>query len=78
MDTPYLGIWTNRKRQKCGFAEESWYCGNQILREVHSKLDRSEAYKFVEGGVHNNGKFVRVGNIRDKEKLYKMAVTGNG
>ena len=58
----------------CGFAEEGWYCGNQILIKKHLDISREEGYKHVIGAIHNNGKFVRVSNIRDKKKLYEMAV----
>lgn len=62
--------------KRCGFAERGWHCGYQILKNSNSTLDRNKAYQFVEGKIHNNGDFVRVGNILDKQVLYKMAVTG--
>lgn len=55
----------------CGFAEYGWDCGYQILR-AEPTLPKAERV----GPIHKNGRFVRVGNILDKRRLYEAAVRG--
>lgn len=47
----------------CGFAEHSWSCGNQILRNKPERdlVPHAEAFQHVRGGtprIHDNAQFV--------------------
>ena len=61
---------------RCGFAEEGWNCGHQILTRVDKEVDRKTALDHQCGPQHANHRFVRDGEIRDKRKLYERAVRG--
>lgn len=43
----------------CGFAEEGWRCGFQILtaKPERTRVDREEAYKLRSGKIHGNTQF---------------------
>lgn len=55
----------------CGFAEYGWGCGWQILRAAPTVATAERA-----GPIHRNGRFVRVGNERNRQRLFEAAVRG--
>lgn len=59
----------------CGFAEEGWHCGYQILRGEARRVSRDEGYCMRLGPIHENRLFVRVGDCNDRKELYRDAVT---
>lgn len=61
----------------CGFTEQGWGCGFQILRHHHERLSREEAGVFRVGPEHPNHRFVRDGSDFDKKVLYERAVRGD-
>ena len=55
----------------CGFAEYGWDCGWKILVAAPT----TETAVRV-GPIHRNGRFVRVGNERNRQRLFEAAVRG--
>lgn len=63
--------------ETCGFSEEGWSCGFQILTgKVEENIEAAREHRV--GWTHPNHKFVRMGDIRHKPTLYKMAIEEGG
>lgn len=55
----------------CGFAEYGWDCGWKILVAAPTVATAKRA-----GPIHHNGRLVRVGNERNRQRLFEAAVRG--
>jgi hypothetical protein len=64
----------------CGFAEEGWNCGYQVLRDARDKCTRDEGYRLKIGPVHPNRYFVvncveRAAGVTNEQR-YEQVVRG--
>lgn len=57
----------------CGFCEEGWSCGHQILKSAPEVVysSREKLHIVKHGPVHSNRFFVRQGNCTDRKALYQ-------
>jgi len=60
----------------CGFAEWGWDCGYQILIDNKCFKLVNNPINFICGDIHENCRFVRDGDILNKNNLYKRAIMG--
>lgn len=61
--------------KQCGFAEEGWNCGNQVLEDFSVEMTQDQAYKYVKGPIFKNHYFVpRFGQDKTERELYEYAV----
>jgi len=60
----------------CGFTEQGWGCGYQILTGPCPEIFHEALRGYQVGSEHPNRRFVRDGAVFDTAELYRRAVMG--